>query len=275
MSRPGPVAPKISAQNVATIRQILVGDEECDFPKRKADAINAIDYVINLPGNAIFHKEVLPLKKAVDTLKSLTFPAISDNALSKLGTVFTEIINSLTPGTRSIPCVNLALAKLESLSKNFSVNLQTFISAQKDIVLGFHERFDSLQDLPGLPFRLWSSYDFDADQKNWGPVFRDRVAYVMEHRGSITFYGKAADPTNNISEEKVAIALKIWRSLPEDDIREMFKAFVEKFTSTMGGEEGQKISCGAITYFELAFLLANKVPFRAEEFSFDPKSLYS
>jgi hypothetical protein len=153
--------------------------------------------------------------------------------------------------------------------------INTFVAAQKNIALGFHETLEKTADLSGIPFTIWSSKGLNSDNKDWGPVFAARVDYVPEHGGTITFYGKDTKAGHDITKATIASATTIWASartaakekanklekpLETVTIAEEYEQFLNLYMF------GNKTLNGSTTSFELAYLLDKEIPFRTVDF---------
>jgi hypothetical protein len=255
---------------IAAIQQRLVASGPDNFPAKRDAALRLLtSALIKVPGGADVSVS-LNFKNAEAKLRAFNFSSVPDGELDGLVKDFSASVDNLLATIPEDMATNarvgMALRQIKGLKEEFAEPLGMYISAQKDIALGFHGTLEHTLDLLGIPFTIWSSKGLNSDNKDWGPVFAGRIQYIKRSGGSITFYGKDVDPGNNLTRERTEKAMDIWSNC-RGPIKERYQQFLSEYEKEMGNLKG------STTYFELAYLLEEGMPFDSVDFSFSVVNL--
>jgi hypothetical protein len=251
-----------------------------NFPSERDTALHSLTTALHKAENGASVTNSDGFKKAETALREFDFSKTADDKLDKLEENFATTIRELN---KAIPAdvqtnvhVHLALTKVANLTEKTPKLLNTFVAAQKNIALGFHETLEKTADLSGIPFTMWSSKGLNSDNKDWGPVFAARVDYVTKQSGTITFYGKDTKTGHHITNATIASATTMWAKAKTAAQEEAGKAGKSPETVTIKEEYEQFLNLyetengtlnGSTTSFELAYLLDKGIPFKAVDFS--------
>jgi hypothetical protein len=143
-----------------------------------------------------------------------------------------------------------------------------YIDAQKHINLGLHtDAIAPRLHTGGIGYPLWSTPGVRrADIGKWGPVFAEKITYIKtlqdrEIDAEISFI----DPlkTNDdfpIDPSRLGWACGEWKNAQRWDmhVARPYHMFMVEYNKKYPKEGG------AVTYFELAYLIHNEQPFRFE-----------